>query len=101
MSAEILRRAAALMRETAVAAEATGVWRGDGSDATTADDGAFTHHVAMFANPAVALAVADLLDELLRSLSVFGEPSDDDPLWMKSTASSALTVARAYLGEPA
>ena len=112
MSAEVLRRAAREMRERAEAAtwtnmpwdvdEIGAVWtqEDDGqpvpiSSQSTDEDAA---HIASW-HPAVALAVADLIDELLRGLSVFGELSDDDPQWSKSTASSVLSLARAYLGE--
>ena len=116
MSAETLRRAAALMRERAEAAT-PGVWRhtehgieaGEyaevivpgrvecmaycygGSSTLDGDridlDG---DHIASW-HPAVALAVADLLDLLARrSISTDLEHAERD---------AALAVARAYLGD--
>lgn len=99
MSAEVLRRAASLMRERAEAAT-KGPWTTDvgliisnpGPNAkyvadcydepeASADD---AKHVASW-HPAVALAVADLLDEIA---------SGELPL-----ATTVASVAHAYLGE--
>ena len=121
MSAALLREAATKMRERAEAAT-PGPWRvgAEGSEGSRVnpatgdkredshwiasvngrvqpEDGRNAEHIASW-HPAIALAVADLIDELLRSLSVFGEPADDDPLWQKPTASTVVRLSRAYLG---
>lgn len=112
MSAEMLRRAAALMRERAEAATPgpwmTGVEQGEAYlvEALLADQGngqpgyriiarvphrqRDRNHIASW-HPAVALAVADLLDGWADDVESFGghHKSDD----------RALTVARTYLGE--
>lgn len=102
MSAEVLRRAAALMRERARAATSgpwesipAGAWTGRvfGDDdemvaktsTETPDNHGNAEHIASW-HPAVAFAVADLLIEA----------SVD---WPEHPA--ALAVARAYLGEEA
>lgn len=110
MSAELLREAAALMRERAEAAEwqshrwATGPDEMHGpsrmlvhpydSDSvvafTSADE---APHIASW-HPTVALAVADWLD------AVTDDQNADFDL-INSEGYSALTVARAYLGESA
>jgi hypothetical protein len=105
MSAEILRRAATLMRERAEAAVyvyAEGHAKAgqqvpwfDAADAYSFDDTDGPHIIGM--SPAVALAVADWLDEVaadldewdgLRQVGFAGQMHD-----------RALAVARAYLGE--
>jgi hypothetical protein len=102
MSAELLREAAALMRERA---EATGVDEVEGwyypetlleplrlvaVPAATRPD---AEHIASW-YPAVALAVADWLDEVA---DLYSDPSDrivsEQAMW-----DAALTVARVYLG---
>jgi len=117
MSAETLRRAAALMRERARRAEravgAGGGWVATWDHSVAASDGAqiadcfdsglTTAHIASW-HPTVALAVADWLDAAyaawhfeetslgaasVRAMS--GNANDPDP--------HALAVARAYLGE--
>lgn len=100
MTAETLRRAAALMRERAegstagpwIAAEQThGEWFGIQSQWTalgTAYERVEAQHIASW-HPAVALAVADWL------LDASYEASGDDG-W---THPEALAVAQAYLGE--
>jgi hypothetical protein len=111
MSAEVLREAAALMREKAMRACPDGVWY-DQHDlhealiplADSVDDPeADATHIASW-HPAVALAVAALLDreaadqgERLADLrSAFGEAGDD---FMPDCDPLLLAVARAYLGE--
>ena len=127
MSAEKLREAAALMRERAEAAT-RGPWRADGTTVGGARHqpvvmGGFdssgslqdpcapwdAEHIASW-HPAVALAVADWLDEAADHLDVY---EDDDlhpalrphvcPTALEGTECSvleqALVVARAYLGE--
>lgn len=110
MSAETLRRAAALMRERAEAAT-PGPWRpyttggwGHGNYVTTDDLSGVAmqyalvwrptdaEHIASW-HPAVALAVADLLDNTAGHVEYTGatEASED--------VRDALAVARAYLGE--
>jgi hypothetical protein len=102
MSAEILRRAASLMRERARraerAVEISGPWgttwdhqviASDGAQmADCFDSGLLAEHIASW-HPAVALAVADLLT----TISWF--PSSADPTDMQA----ADAVARAYLGD--
>lgn len=107
MSADLLRRAAALMRERAEAVKPLGsVWDMGGTEipevfthgrlVPSAEDGR-TRNVpdldadAHFASwhPAVALAVADILDHDADSLDALGVEADDDL--------STLAVARAYL----
>jgi len=151
MSAEILRRAASLMRERAEAAEQptggdrwiidrldhyaapnevyTGPLGAESGDVATATDAATAEHIASW-HPAVALAVAKLLDRTAddhdqwwgvraacRDLDMAGEETDEGIVcdcsykdcyehgkWHNCThgqpdLTSALTVARAYLGE--
>lgn len=117
MSAELLRRAVAEMRKRAEAAT-PGPWGIDersGRDVTdqwwyevgvsmpdtrgalilgdNEDDGATAKHVASW-HPIVALAVADLLEELAAMSD--GEAPD---FWGGAWPADALAVARAYLGE--
>ncbi len=106
MSAEMLRRAAALMRERARRAERAvgtgGGWVATWDHSVAASDGAriadcfgsglTTAHIASW-HPAVALAVADWLDHAAMSADLNRSPYVDDHL------SHALAVARAYLGE--
>jgi hypothetical protein len=104
MTAETLRRAAALMRERAEAAFVTpSPW----GLANVAGQGFAIHHgehdtVALYASrpdavhiaswhPAVALAVADWLDHTARA--------DEKGYTTPQEATDALAVARAYLGE--
>lgn len=109
MSADLLRRAAASMRERANSAT-PGVWKlwgmsvyadQDGTSDldtavhiadTTHEAGLRTFNAAHIASwhPAVALAVADWLD----AEALYAETGTADP------APGALAVARAYLGEP-
>lgn len=101
MSAETLRRAAALMRGRAEAA-AAGPWRAiparDGLPAIVAaaavladvdESTADAEHIASW-HPAVALAVADLLDYLA--------PLADGPWGPDSTIDRAVRIAETYLG---
>lgn len=126
MSADVLRRAAALMRERAEAArdvdECGTRWEAvpatdpdnngwqvayrpeiDGSDDLMAKtpydyDGALARHLAGW-HPAVALAVADSLDDAANVL----DEAKGTPLEIAMTAISnaQVAVARAYLGEDA
>ena len=97
MSASLLREAAALMRERAEAARPDHPWydRGDIAEGMAAftDSGDEPHidaeHIASW-HPAVALAVADWLDETAKDL---------DALMTYGGHVPALVVARAYLGE--
>jgi len=103
MSADLLRRAAALMRERAEDA-APSPWRevGDGEllgcyavvccgsaefNVAPAVIPANAEHIASW-HPAVALAVADWLDVTASTLVTY-----------RAGYAEALTVARAYLGE--
>lgn len=105
MSADLLRRAATLMRERARAATPgtwqhfgdTIVWPSDNGPAANDPIMAFNEaheecaaHVASW-HPLVALAVADWLD----FIAPFARFGDDDSLHAKH----ALAVARAYLGK--
>jgi hypothetical protein len=84
MSAEILRRAAASMRERAEdAAAVPGLWNG----CCASPD-----HAAYVASwpPAVALAVADWLDSTANDYNLTSK-----------TVARAFAVARTYLGESA
>lgn len=132
MSAEMLRKAASLMRERAEAASPS-PWAHEtgnpGMHHILADDGTFVcdledgyaengltghdvpadddaEHIASW-HPAVALAVADWLEDAAAA-------ADDDvrayaeerargkyPYWSPSVDSQALAVARAYLGSDA
>lgn len=121
MSTEILREAAALMRERAKAAEpgpwesvqgsSGGWWVERPSTATIADidndysgnPGADAEHIASW-HPAVALAVADWLTTAGADLWAHGPlccedgcMKCDDDLWAPHVR-RALAVARAYLG---
>jgi len=106
VSADILRRAAALMRERAEAAQ-SGAWevscedRGlmpewgiystdAGHDFALVEDEGNAAHIASW-HPTVALAVADWLDRVIRDA--------DDDNYEPQEFDSALSVARAYLGE--
>jgi hypothetical protein len=108
MSVDLLRRAAKQMRTAAQGAEKqyTAPWHDEASEvidrkgytvADVCDDGDvnyLTEHIASW-HPAVALAVADWLDD---------EAADTEE-WNEQTGESrpvnpyALAVARAYLGE--
>lgn len=121
MSAEILHRAAALMRERAAAA-ASGPWAiddwkpkgswprimADSGESLTGKDilvahayypggrGESAEHIASW-DPDVALAVADLLDHAAaRAESKIEHGGWPEPVW--SHERDALAVARAYLG---
>ena len=124
MSAETLRRAAALMRERAVAAKAwDGNWqvhdskpgrvievKGDGWDdaiiASCVDYGGtengteYAAHIASW-HPAVALAVADWLWETANLIEVHAGTECAEPCLHPTcrVIDRALAVARAYLEE--
>jgi hypothetical protein len=95
MSADLLREAAGSMRKRAEAVEG---WYSPEAWATTAPfnlpiDRADAEHIASW-HPAVAIAVADLLDRVAdKWVAVSGgsRPVFDDEV-------AALAVARAYLG---
>lgn len=101
---DLLRRAAALMRERAQAVT-SGAWRPVRviSDHTVAaitlnesiedNDG---EHIAGW-SPAVAITVADWLDRMVNEVEE--AVSQGQPAWIVSTFDTALAVARAYLGE--
>ena len=113
MTAETLRRAAALMRERAEAAgrdwnadcepgDSLHLWVADhdprdpsGQTATQrlvgGADAPWSEHIASW-HPTVALAVADWLDAYAERLEVLGHA-------IGSNHGQALAVARAYLGE--
>ena len=127
MSAELLREAAALMRERAEAAE-PGRWKtwgmtvmADPEGTSNVDDaicvaGAYTpstserrlhtgnaNHIASW-HPAVALAVADLLDDAAENLDLQAPGGDLGKQWdmrVHIAGDKALAVARAYLGRDA
>ncbi|GGO86720.1 hypothetical protein GCM10011584_09730 [Nocardioides phosphati] len=102
MSAELLRRAAAKMRENADAAtrgpwsvahvdgQGFAVHHGEHDTVSLYSDRPNAEHIASW-HPAVALAVADWLD----FIAPFCRFGDDDSLHAKH----ALAVARTYLGE--
>lgn len=111
MSAEILRRAAALMRERATAAT-PGPWQAT-EDVDTGErlvwDARKTelaqvaewssglgnpHHIASW-HPAVALAVADWLERQQEHMEAIGYTGEGG---VGSMLSAAHAVARAYLG---
>lgn len=122
MSAEILRRAAALMRERAEAADSapwtqdssvrgdTVIFNASGHWVTNVTSGrtyaeqvvTFDHeerngeHIASW-HPAVALAVADLLDDLAETEERNHREMGFSPI----DIGRHLAVARAYLGESA
>lgn len=122
MSADLLREAAAKMRERAEAAT-SGPWfgvtgpggypnevrTGDGSDAglpvlferrrigtSHYMRGADAHHIASW-HPAVALAVADWLERDAQMIERV--PESIDPATPERVYARAFAVARAYLGE--
>ena len=104
MTAEILRRAAALMRERAEGAvkpTGAGDWfvgvaddnryatvRSSGGQVARGMDDDEAEHIASW-HPAVALAVADWLEQV----------AEDGPFLTAQVKDKALAVARAYLGE--
>ncbi len=98
MSADLLRRAAALMRERAEAAtfvDSTGgavPWYMDPNDFDEGD----AEHINSW-SPAVAIAVADWLDVTADMYPCQCGLMGDDPLCEHE---QALAVARLYLGEP-
>ena len=114
MSAEILRRAASLMRERAEGADKDTFSRSPWS-ATIFDDGRAwlkPAHIAMHGypntaehiaswHPAVALAVADWLWEMANHEDIHGDINCKQGCLHPTcrVSASALTVARAYLGE--
>jgi hypothetical protein len=106
MSAELLRRAAAKMRERALDAcsvfTATGEevpWHTEASLADCWDEDEVPHIASW--SPAVALAVANMLDAIAEAWPV------SDPVYAKTSRAEALghrqalVLARAYLGESA
>ena len=104
MSADLLRRAAALMRERAERAEASG----DGEPWFPADElhgligagsrnTADAEHIASW-HPAVALAVADWLESTANDVEHVHTPVYN---LTSTTVARALAVARAYLGSDA
>ena len=98
MSADVLRKAAALMRERAEAAGPNDPWFTSDDDANTPED---AEHIASW-HPAVALAVADWLDATAVRVEAAREPKDGGARnhgWRGSR--QALAVARAYLGSDA
>jgi hypothetical protein len=116
MSAELLRRAAAKMRETANAATSSPWGR-----ASTDGQGVAVHHgahdtVCLYADrpdaehivswhPDVALAVADLLDNAAEDqelLAVYGELGPvHDTIMRRLAHQKAVHLARVYLGDDA
>lgn len=92
MSAEILWRAASLIRERAKAADQPGDewWNVDSFAETTNYEDA--DHFVAFGRPAVAIAIADWLDGVARA---------DRHEVNGADIHHALTVARTYLGESA
>jgi len=106
---DLLREAAARVRETATAA-APGPWHMDEGQRIYAEDGAYVtspwtnderdddlDHIALW-HPGVALAVADLLDS--EATHHVDDPSferDTDPLC--DTWPHAVRIARALVGE--
>lgn len=115
MSADLLRRAAALMRERAQSVGGEGYWpspwesvhhlgKGRILDSEQDDvldydwiDAGLADHIASW-HPAVALAVADLLDDSAlswdRYIEAGGGRAAEYPRWH-----NAIVVARAYLEE--
>lgn len=111
MSSDLLRRAAALMRERAEAAVLSPWQAVEGASSSwwvecpnTADialdlHGENARHIASW-HPAVALAVADWLDSMAsRAESRIALGGDEAAVW--SHERHALAVATAYLGESA
>ena len=103
MSAEIqlLRQAAALMRERAAASEAHGLdewWRLAAASWLSKTTGvqSLTDHLASW-HPTAARAVADLLEAVDRAARLTGVAAEHPEA--KSIRAEALVVARAYLGE--
>ena len=87
---QTLRRAAGLMRERAEAAEAdSAIWTADVTTLLEVGDDTFAHAASW--HPAVALAVADWLDEVHANVSTYNSHYHRH----------AFAVARAYLGEEA
>lgn len=105
MSAELLRRAAAKMRENADAAtrgpwsvahvdgQGFAVHHGEHDTVSLYSDRPNAEHIASW-HPDVALAVADLLDEVVAYADY-----DDLVGSERVTAEAAVALARAYLGE--
>lgn len=101
MSAELLRRAASLMRERATHPDmSTSPWsaspHGDVHDdgslwVCDTQSGEAAEHIASW-HPAVALAVVDWLNAYAERMEVLGHA-------IGSNQGHALAVARAYLGE--
>ena len=106
MSADVLRQAAALMRERAEAVTAR-LTKCERPDECSSDGFCGSpqladmwpnnaEHIASW-HPAVALAVADWLDATARELDALGDP-DLSAHPQDGRRTSALAVARAYLG---
>lgn len=108
MSADLLRRAAALMRERA---EAVDDWYSPEAWATTAPfnlpiEKADAAHIASW-HPVVALAVAKAMDDVADAWEIADESNDglvrdldDDLIPFEDTIDSGwVAAARAYLGE--
>lgn len=108
MSAETLRRAAALMRERAEAAT-SGPWERNGDDiwmpgdviavTTCRDVTADVDHIASW-HPIVALAVADSLFAAAAHIESFDCEAHCEPSGCELVLTATRT-ARAYLGESA
>lgn len=116
MSADLLRRAATLMRERAEAATFTrSPWGVDEVGAVWAQEADGQHvpisrqstdrdaeHIASW-HPAVALAVAKAMDDVAQAWEIsdgWARDLDDDPIRFEDTVDGGwLKVARAYLGE--
>ncbi len=109
MSAEVLRRAATLMRERAEAVRAGAaepdMWFGpeelveefvNGSQHEMGDPQSDAEHIASW-HPVVAVAVADWLDALAEFPTFDVEPEYADQI--RATITAGILVARAYLGE--
>ncbi len=108
MSAETLRRAAALMRDRAEAVtidpwqtshdDATQVWDERERLVASAEGLDEAAHIASW-HPAVAFAVANLLDDTADALGSQLATGDDPEQDVLSLYGSEIAVARAYLGE--
>ena len=113
MSAEILRRAASLMRERATHPEVSGSpWEasphGDVHDdgslwVCDSQSGDTAEHIASW-HPAVALAVAKAMDDCAQAWEICDDgwtrDMDDDAIRFEDTVDGGwLNVARTYLGE--
>ncbi|GAB3776628.1 hypothetical protein FB382_003921 [Nocardioides ginsengisegetis] len=113
MTAEILRRAAALMRERASRAEARRWYPSDEHDgmdeihwwditaALPGDDDDPINEFVDSWHPTVALAVADWLDSEVMAFDLLYVAGYTKVEAAKTLSRHALTVARAFLGESA